>query len=225
MHMMRRPSTYFILAGCAIASALLLALPQPTQAQKKVAVQFQPGDQPGIDPLNPKKEEKLGPQFSAIKLIENAEFQEYITLTSEYIRDKNWPAALAALKPILESPKDYFAEVKRTDPVSGLTWYPSGMVRVYGVLPRIYSNMIRASYVAGYPVPRRRAHTLPHAWVAFDFPGTGFVDFDPTRGELMPAHVVVGWGRGYDDVAALSGTLLGGGGFRMTSTVTVEPLE
>jgi hypothetical protein len=40
----------------------------------------------------------------------------------------------------------------RTDPVSGTTFYPSGMVRVYGVLPRIYSNMIRATYVAGYPV-------------------------------------------------------------------------
>ena len=40
----------------------------------------------------------------------------------------------------------------RTDPISGLTWYPSGEVRIYGVLPRIYSNMIRASYVAGYPV-------------------------------------------------------------------------
>jgi hypothetical protein len=40
----------------------------------------------------------------------------------------------------------------RTDPISGQTWCPSGQVRVYGVLPRIYNNMIRATYVAGYPV-------------------------------------------------------------------------
>jgi hypothetical protein len=40
----------------------------------------------------------------------------------------------------------------RTDPVSGTIWYPSGEVRVYGVLPRLYSNMIRATYVGGYPV-------------------------------------------------------------------------
>jgi hypothetical protein len=40
----------------------------------------------------------------------------------------------------------------RTDPVSGTTFYPSGIVRVYGVLPRIYNNMIRATYTAGYPV-------------------------------------------------------------------------
>lgn len=40
----------------------------------------------------------------------------------------------------------------RTDPISGLTWYPSGTVRVYGVLPRLYNNMIRATYLGGYPV-------------------------------------------------------------------------
>jgi hypothetical protein len=40
----------------------------------------------------------------------------------------------------------------RTDPAWGTVWYPSGMVRVYGVLPTLSSNMIRATYVAGYPV-------------------------------------------------------------------------
>src|SRR5205085_1934651 len=35
----------------------------------------------------------------------------------------------------------------RTDPISGTVWYPSGEIRVYGVLPRIYNNMIRVSYV------------------------------------------------------------------------------
>jgi hypothetical protein len=69
----------------------------------------------------------------------------------------NWTAFIA----------DQFELVDpRTDPISGLTWYPSGMVRVYGVLPRIYSNMIRATYVAGYPVDwpnagNRTTHLLP----------------------------------------------------------------
>lgn len=49
-------------------------------------------------------------------------------------------------------PDQYELVDPRTDPISGLIWYPSGMVRVYGVLPRIYNNMIRASYVGGYPV-------------------------------------------------------------------------
>jgi hypothetical protein len=49
-------------------------------------------------------------------------------------------------------PDQYELVDPRTDPISGLTWYPSGTVRVYGVLPRIYNNMIRATYVGGYPV-------------------------------------------------------------------------
>jgi hypothetical protein len=54
----------------------------------------------------------------------------------------------------------------RTDPPSGTIWYPSGEVRVYGVLPRLYNNMIRATYVGGYPVnwanaEDRNTHWLP----------------------------------------------------------------
>ena len=42
----------------------------------------------------------------------------------------------------------------------------SGMIRIYGVLPRLYDNMIRASYVAGFPVDWPNAgngttHQLP----------------------------------------------------------------
>jgi hypothetical protein len=49
-------------------------------------------------------------------------------------------------------PDQYELVDPRTDPISGQIWYPSGMIRIYGVLPRIYNNMIRASYVGGYPV-------------------------------------------------------------------------
>jgi hypothetical protein len=54
----------------------------------------------------------------------------------------------------------------RTDPISGLTWYPSGEIRIYGILPTIMSNMIRATYVGGYPVnwanpEDHNAHWLP----------------------------------------------------------------
>jgi hypothetical protein len=40
----------------------------------------------------------------------------------------------------------------QTDPISGTVFYPSGQIRVYGVMPALMNNMIRASYVAGYPV-------------------------------------------------------------------------
>jgi hypothetical protein len=53
----------------------------------------------------------------------------------------------------------------RTDPISGQVWYPSGEVRVYGVLPT-NNNVIRATYVGGYPVDWPNAgngnsHRLP----------------------------------------------------------------
>ncbi len=42
----------------------------------------------------------------------------------------------------------------------------SGVIRVYGVMPRLYSNMLRATYVAGFPVDWQNAgngstHQLP----------------------------------------------------------------
>jgi hypothetical protein len=49
---------------------------------------------------------------------------------------------------------------------SGALFYPKGIIRVYGVLPRIYSNMIRATYTGGYPVnwanpEDQNTHMLP----------------------------------------------------------------
>jgi hypothetical protein len=63
-------------------------------------------------------------------------------------------------------PDEYELINPRTDPISGLVWYPSGMIRIYGVLPTLSSNMIRATYVAGYPVDwanaeDRSTHLLP----------------------------------------------------------------
>jgi len=54
----------------------------------------------------------------------------------------------------------------RTDPGSGTVWYPSGIIRIYGALPTLTSNMIRVSYIAGYPVnwanaEDRNTHMLP----------------------------------------------------------------
>jgi len=57
----------------------------------------------------------------------------------------------------------------RPRPIPGETdalWYPDGMIRIYGVLPSLYSNSVRASYIAGYPIDWPNAgngttHLLP----------------------------------------------------------------
>ncbi len=68
----------------------------------------------------------------------------------------------------------------------------------------------------------RRGRTLPHAWVSLWVPGHGWIELDPTRDQVAPGHVVLGWGQGYEDVAPISGDLSAIGRFRLTSTVTVE---
>jgi transglutaminase-like putative cysteine protease len=97
-------------------------------------------------------------------------------------------------------------------------------------LARLRKAGVVCRYVAGYALPSRRASTLPHAWIALEVGGHGFVEFDPTRAEIEPAHVVLAWGDGYGDAAPLSGSLFGPSAdgaaprFRLTSDVTATPL-
>jgi hypothetical protein len=65
-------------------------------------------------------------------------------------------------------PDQYELVDPRTDPISGTIWYPSGEIRVYGVLPRIYNNMIRATYVGGYPVNWANAEDHNTHWLPGD---------------------------------------------------------
>ena len=65
-------------------------------------------------------------------------------------------------------PDQYELVDPRTDPTSGLIWYPTGIVRVYGVLPRIYNNMIRATYDGGYPVDWANAENHITHWLPGD---------------------------------------------------------
>jgi hypothetical protein len=70
-----------------------------------------------------------------------------------HITDFSWRAGTPSNPSWTEFIPDQYELINpRTDPISGKIWYPSGMIKVYGVMPRMYSNMIRASYVGGYPV-------------------------------------------------------------------------
>lgn len=81
---------------------------------------------------------------------------------------------------------------------------------------------VPARYLSGYP--RVEGRTEPHAWLAFELPRHGFVEYDPTSACLAPPHLLLAWGRSYDDVAPVAGTLQAGGGYRLRSTVTVSSL-
>jgi transglutaminase-like putative cysteine protease len=100
-------------------------------------------------------------------------------------------------------------------------------------LAALRSLSIPARYVSGYLLtspppgqPKLKGADASHAWVSVWSPGTGWVDFDPTNG-LLPSeeHVVVAYGRDYEDISPISGVLLGGGEQRITVAVDVEPIE
>jgi transglutaminase-like putative cysteine protease len=91
---------------------------------------------------------------------------------------------------------------------------------------------LASRYVSGYirtAAPQGRDRLVgadaSHAWVSVFCPGAGWVDVDPTNNLLVSAdHVVLGWGRDYDDVSPIKGVILGGGKHTVTVGVDVVPL-
>ena len=92
---------------------------------------------------------------------------------------------------------------------------------------------LAARYVSGYvltlpPEGKERlvGADASHAWLSVWCPGFGWVDVDPTN-NLIPSeeHIVLGWGRDYDDVSPIKGVILGGGEHQVKVSVDVAPIE
>jgi transglutaminase-like putative cysteine protease len=92
-----------------------------------------------------------------------------------------------------------------------------------------------ARYVSGYLKSRRTAQPeaadlvgseASHAWVAAWCPKLGWIEVDPTN-DLVPGdrHIVLGYGRDYDDVSPVKGVTLGGGSHTIEVAVEVTPIE
>jgi transglutaminase-like putative cysteine protease len=90
-----------------------------------------------------------------------------------------------------------------------------------------------ARYVSGYLVttppagqPRLVGADASHAWVSVRSPDFGWLDLDPTN-DVVPSdrHVVVAYGRDFDDVTPMRGVLLGGGRHTLHVGVDVAPIE
>ena len=64
-----------------------------------------------------------------------------------------------------------------------------------------------------------------HAWVGAHSPQHGWVEFDPTNGQLADArYITIGWGADFADIGPLRGVLVGSGAQRMAVSVSVIPL-
>jgi transglutaminase-like putative cysteine protease len=89
-----------------------------------------------------------------------------------------------------------------------------------------------ARYTSGYirtrPPPgqtKRQGADQSHAWVgAWIGPDFGWIDIDPTNGIVVKdEHVLLGWGRDFNDVSPLRGVILGGGSHDVSVSVDLEP--
>jgi len=95
---------------------------------------------------------------------------------------------------------------------------------------------LSARYVSGYirsADPAKKSRPAPdglvgseasHAWVSAWCPPYGWLELDPTN-DLVPSdqHVLLAYGRDYDDVSPLKGVTLGGGEHSVQVRVEVRP--
>jgi transglutaminase-like putative cysteine protease len=92
---------------------------------------------------------------------------------------------------------------------------------------------LAARYVSGYlctnagPDRRRLVGAdATHAWLSVWCPRHGWADVDPTN-DLVPSdkHILLAWGRDYDDVSPIKGVILGGGQHAVQVAVDVKRLQ
>jgi transglutaminase-like putative cysteine protease len=92
---------------------------------------------------------------------------------------------------------------------------------------------LAARYVSGYlcTSAKHGQHRLvgadaTHAWLSVWCPGEDWVDVDPTN-DLVPSdkHLLLAWGRDYDDVSPIKGVILGGGQHAVRVAVDVTRVD
>ena len=92
---------------------------------------------------------------------------------------------------------------------------------------------LAARYVSGYlqtmPPPgqaRLVGADASHAWLSVYCPRSGWTDLDPTN-DVIPGekHILVAWGRDYDDVSPVRGVILGGGRHSLRVAVDVVRVD
>jgi transglutaminase-like putative cysteine protease len=101
------------------------------------------------------------------------------------------------------------------------------------MLAALRGHGLPARYVSGYlltdPPPgeaRLMGVDASHAWVAAFSPLHGWVEFDPTNGQLADQrYITLAWGADFADVVPLRGVILGGGTQAMEVGVSVVPVE
>jgi transglutaminase-like putative cysteine protease len=92
---------------------------------------------------------------------------------------------------------------------------------------------LAARYVSGYLLtrpapgqPKLVGTDASHAWISVYLGDFGWLDYDPTN-NIVPnqEHITLAWGCDYEDVAPITGVLVGGGITNLRVSVDVAPLD
>jgi transglutaminase-like putative cysteine protease len=88
---------------------------------------------------------------------------------------------------------------------------------------------LAARYMSGYLSTEPPPGCVPlvgtdatHAWLSIYSPRAGWIDVDPTNDQFAgDRHILLAWGRDYDDVSPIKGIVLGGGAHTVSVGVEV----
>ena len=119
----------------------------------------------------------------------------------------------------------------KTHPCPELDYLPPGdpdIARTRGLAIGTF-EAVRDYYLLTTPPPgqpRLIGADASHAWLTVYCPVFGWVGFDPTN-NLIPStkHILLAWGRDFDDVSPIKGVLLGGGRHSLSVAVDVVSLD
>ena len=95
-------------------------------------------------------------------------------------------------------------------------------LRAHGLPSRYVSGYLLTEPLPGQP--RLMGVDASHAWVAAYSRRCGWVEFDPTNGQLADLrYITLAWGTDFADVVPLRGVILGGGEQALEVSVSVMP--
>ncbi len=99
-----------------------------------------------------------------------------------------------------------------------------GCLRSIGLAARYVSGYLRTEPPEGKP--RLVGADASHAWLEVYCGDAGWIGVDPTNNlRAATDHITLAWGRDYNDVCPIQGTIVGGGERKMTVSVDVAPGE
>jgi transglutaminase-like putative cysteine protease len=96
-----------------------------------------------------------------------------------------------------------------------------GCLRSLGLSARYISGYLLTQPLQGQS--RLIGADASHAWISVFCPELGWIDFDPTNNTIpSDQHILLAWGRDYDDVSPIKGVILGGGEHTVRVAVDVS---